>query len=602
MLEDELICTTVAFGYGGEAVSGKLTKRGRPRRRWIIDLIACEYVVRIFRWFVDNGESIEEIVRRLNDIPGVPLPPKSKGKWSRTAVMRVLTNDVYLGILKYGDFESTDTPSKNYVVRKRRSAPLLVKHVERLRIMDDATWLAAQKILLSHPGRGGRKRKDGQPSPTSILQKLFYCPKHSFLYVGGAHGKYLYCRKCRQSPAKKRVLYTQLNCSTALSVTLRALAHSLKSDADLVNRIVEACTAAAKQSQTADPKQVDRLKARDKKVAAAITFAKENPGDSPEEQTETRQLLQRLRAQRLEIQSELAELAKAIKSARIPAESEVRDMIARLETVLLSAATSADRDQIRRCRQLVRLLTGGRITLQQCGEATPKAGWLEGTFQLQLLPTLLKELGQQRAESGTAPAVELSFRRVESFAGEAEEAFTLFQQEWPECNIAGKLGCSRSRITKLLKYEYARRGLVKPDGRSRRKPSSNNPPRFQQIANDVKLKVEAGHSNRAIGRQLNVSDTTVEKAFRWWFESRGLKAPTVKERRESSIVRAIEMIEAGATLKATAAKLGYSPRGLKLRIADYLSEHNRPAIDFRSHWPGKGTMPPDTHGQIPDVA
>jgi hypothetical protein len=203
MLEEELIWGTVTFGYGGEPIPGKLTKRGRPRRKWIIDEGARIYVELIFRWFVHERRTIDEIVRCLNDDPHVPRPPKSTSGWTRQAVKGVLTNERYLGIFAYGTAENTDDLSKNGTVQKKRTKPLGVKVILRLSIIDDATWLAAQRLLENNnKGGGGRRRKDGSASPARILHRLFYCPDHSFLYVGGSHGKYLFCENCRRLPRR----------------------------------------------------------------------------------------------------------------------------------------------------------------------------------------------------------------------------------------------------------------------------------------------------------------------------------------------------------------------------------------------------------------
>ena len=111
---------TITFGYFGEPIGGELTKLGRPRRRYIIDEIESEYVFQIFRWFVEDGMSIAEIIQMLNDDPDAPLPPRAEQEWTRVAVIHLLKNTRYIGVFKYGKQESVDQPDAGYVLRRDR--------------------------------------------------------------------------------------------------------------------------------------------------------------------------------------------------------------------------------------------------------------------------------------------------------------------------------------------------------------------------------------------------------------------------------------------------------------------------------------------------
>jgi len=120
-LEHQLVYGTLSLGYQGEPIPGLFTKRGRPRCRIIINPVEAEIVRKIFAWYVDEGYAIEGIVRLLNDIPDVPLPPRSDlGEWTREAVRGAITNARYRGLWEYGKFEAMYIPDGDYTRQRRR--------------------------------------------------------------------------------------------------------------------------------------------------------------------------------------------------------------------------------------------------------------------------------------------------------------------------------------------------------------------------------------------------------------------------------------------------------------------------------------------------
>ncbi len=106
---------TLSYGYDGEPVDGETTKRGKPRRRIVIDPETSQVVRDIFSWYVKQRLSINAIIRRLNDNPEIPLPPRcTTGQWTRLAVRGVLKNERYRGLWKYGVTESVYLPKQDY--------------------------------------------------------------------------------------------------------------------------------------------------------------------------------------------------------------------------------------------------------------------------------------------------------------------------------------------------------------------------------------------------------------------------------------------------------------------------------------------------------
>lgn len=54
------------FGYRGVEVEGRKTKKGKCRRRWEKDDTEVVWVQKIYRWFVEDGLPITQIIERLN--------------------------------------------------------------------------------------------------------------------------------------------------------------------------------------------------------------------------------------------------------------------------------------------------------------------------------------------------------------------------------------------------------------------------------------------------------------------------------------------------------------------------------------------------------
>ena len=62
LLEKQLVFGTISYGYNGEPIEGEKTRRGRPRRRLIIDPDTHVVVRQIFKWYVTDRLSINNII------------------------------------------------------------------------------------------------------------------------------------------------------------------------------------------------------------------------------------------------------------------------------------------------------------------------------------------------------------------------------------------------------------------------------------------------------------------------------------------------------------------------------------------------------------
>ena len=166
-------------------------KDPEDHNRLIADAYASEVVRSIFRW-KRQGMSQNSIAARLNSL-GVLCPMeykisqgmkiqtnfrvRRKAEWSAVTVLRILTNEVYTGVLLQG---RTTTP--NYKVKKRIDKP-------------EKEWIRAE---VAHEAVIDRETFD---SVQALLQKdTRISPKRDSLYVLSG---YVFCADCRQSMVRK---------------------------------------------------------------------------------------------------------------------------------------------------------------------------------------------------------------------------------------------------------------------------------------------------------------------------------------------------------------------------------------------------------------
>jgi len=134
----------------------------------------------------------------------------------------------------------------------------------------------------------------------------------------------------------------------------------------------------------------------------------------------------------------------------------------------------------------------------------------------------------------------IDFVRDDPSAAKAQRAFELYQEGRMCAEIARELGVARSFVTKLLRREFAARGLSMPDGRSRRGTLAKKhliAPQYQAIADAVMQMFDGGMLLHEIAQRLCCNHATVTAAVRYWHESRGLPVPDGRARRKTLKVK-----------------------------------------------------------------
>ncbi len=544
LLEKSLVFGTVSFGYRGEVIPGTLTRRGRPRKSLAVDDVAADHVRKVFEWFVTDRLSILAIVRRLKADPVVPPPPKSPNRvWTRQAVMRVLKNARYRGCWRYRVTETVWISSKDYARQVNRTAPLKSVHLETLRLVGDDVWFTAQSLFEREAAKMvGRKPRDGDSATRPrVLNGLFACAAHDrILYVGGPHGGSMFCKDCQAVSAGERPLFSLLPRVVALQKTCAALADLIRQDSDLVQRVVASCQRHAENEQAPDPAQVTVLTTRLAKLDHRIQFVLRNPGETDRDTAESTALVKQLRHERSSVQAESdAVSTMAARVIVIPTDEEVLRLLDSLVEVLMKAGAGAE-EQAGRVRQLIDLLTGGRIELVQQGERRAKRGWLQGRFPNRVLAGVTHQLtGVHVSPDGSEPCeVVIDYRREPEAlpVSVVAEVVSLYEAGALVKEIARRVQLNRNRVTQILEHWHAQQNRECPDGRQRRASLTRKhlrPPLYQEIAERVKQLADEGQLFDGIANALDVDRNTVTAAWKFWHDSRGLAVPDGRNRRKS---------------------------------------------------------------------
>lgn len=534
---------TLSYGFMGEAIEGEFTNLGRPRRRIILDSETAAVVLQIFKWYVEDELPLNEIIRRLNGNPEIPLPPRAtSGEWSRLAVKGILTNSRYVGLWKYGVTESVYVPDGDYTRQRMRAEPLKEVRFDDLRIISEELWTKAQLRIARQGSNGGRRAKDGdRRSRPRLLNGILVCPVHDDrpLYVSGPYGKQMHCPSCRRLPRDQRPLYSILNRRLAVELLCRTLADLIRLDAGLVEAALAACAREVEQAQRPDPARLTQLRNQVEKFDRAIALTRRTAGDTEEDQAEATAFIKAQQRERAEVTAEVKVLEAALtRQAKMPTAAEAQEMVDEMSAILVRAAESEEEADVARARKIIKLLTGGRIELEQAGECRAKRGWLRGGFRLRLLAVLVERLsGVPATQTDDGIEVTIDFRRPSPMDADALKAWNWKQEarlrgeELPNTEIAKRLGCGRSMVTKLLKHAAAMNGVPYEDGRRCRPKNRAAWKHLDKVA-EVGRMVDEGLLLAEIADCLELDRNDVTRAYNLYREQQGLPPLDGRARRK----------------------------------------------------------------------
>jgi hypothetical protein len=312
-----------------------------------------------------------------------------------------------------------------------------------------------------------------------------------------------------------------------------------------------------------------------------------NPGETEEDEQEIAETLRNLRWERHDIQNQLGLIrSTAAEPVCVPTLEETRQLLNRFDGILRRIAAGSLDDQDA-ARDILEMLTGGRIDMYQQGEPKAMRGWLQGRFTVRLLDVLVEKLaGVRRADSGEVIEVMIDFKRSRKTDTDADGAMRQWLDGHMNKEIAKNLECVTSYVTRLLKLGARRLGATVEALRSQRKTRPAEPskiPKYKAISDEVKvLWWDELYPVGTVADRLGCSTVTVEAAKRWWYESRGLAVPTFEEWSLELERRVLELFDADELTIGRIAERIHRAHGTAMQIVkDACQRLGRPLPDAR---------------------
>ena len=540
LLARRIFYSTSTYGYGGEVIPNFFTKRGRPVQMMIVDPEMAAVVRFIFNKF-NSGVSIGRIVKQLNADSTFPRPPKSKKKqFSRDFVKRVLGCEAYVGVFVYNDETDVSTLSPNEM-RELAITDGNVFSFPNLQLVSDEDFLKAQMALAEN----SQKRKSALKSPRSretdslerpmLLNGFMFCPGCENQLVAAGDGRAYGCKTCKFHPVDDQFLYSSVSRRLTTDLIVKAICNEVLSKQAVVDACVARFLLETERMLKPDPGDLVRLK-KDRKAAKDqlnMLIRTFSGGDEDLIRDDLNEFRNRLRKLDVEITQEQRHVDQIVS---LPTEDEAREVLAALSDTLMAASLAPTDDELDKARELICLLTGGRIEFYQCGRKKAQLGWLQARFKVNLSAVLMNQASIE-ASKGDAGKVEIvvDIRKEVVVNPKIALARELYDQDLFENEIAKKLKAGRASVCNWISKSFEKEGKEKPDGYQRRKriEKARGLHHYQQVSDEVFELAESGVLLCEIAEKLKTNRDVITESLRYAYEKRGLPWLDGRARRKS---------------------------------------------------------------------
>ncbi len=547
---DGLCVGDCCFGYSSVPIPGSEQGRSRnrkPKKQYEINKITAHWVIRIFYWFVVERRTLRWIARELNRL-GAPKDHRSSTKpWHHRYIAELLENSKYVGLWPWGKKKNTRDPLTGKVKQKYRSpeeCEKWLRHFPELRIIDEETFNLAQQLLKANKAKNAEKRKEkgrltgstaqtARNQPRHLLSVLIRCKEcGNLFYVGGAHGKYLFCPGYHMGTCTCK---TQLLRKRAEIMILDEIGRRILMNPNwrqvLLDELCKAWKSDEAQLPSALAAAEKTLADVDRRITNLVAHIEDGQGGP-----EVGNQLAKRRAERREWEEKVKNLRKADQN-RLPAPTDtwVDQQLQHLGDILAQntpAAAIALRD-----------LVGGEIVVTEIRNPDRQRHYLQGRFTIKAT-TLVQAISGLKNNSPPNDAelpdvageeIVIDFREPAQYEVESEKAKELYDRGLLMVQIAQQLGCAPSHITKLIKYWFESRGLPVPDAKIRRSTLQHKhqvTPTFEAIADQVLELLNANFLIIEIAERLGVCKDTITKVMNYLRTVRGLSIPDGRTRRK----------------------------------------------------------------------
>ena len=367
-----------------------------------------------------------------------------------------------------------------------------------------------------------------------LLNGFLFCPGcNNQLVVTGANGTAYGCKTCKYLPVAQQHLYSQMPRKLGTDLIAKAICDQVLSNPEIVNACDEAALAAVEQMAQPDATRLDGLRSERARTSAQLRLVIDTFTGTDEQLV--RSQLDELRMTLTRLDAEVAiEQRLFDQVVELPTADQLREVLASLSEILVGATEVPTDEQLDEARELVRVLTGGRIDVYQQGERKAKLGWLQARFTVNLAAVALNGTGIAAAPDSETELV-VDVRQPAEVNPMIAQARALYDADKFETEIAEELGVSRGCIFKWLAQSFEAEGMEKPDGYERRKriEKARGLHHYQLISDEVFELAESGVLLCEIAERLKTNRDVITDSLRYAYEKRGLPWLDGRARRKS---------------------------------------------------------------------
>lgn len=539
------------FGFSSAPIpgseQGRRGRNARPRRLYVVDAGTAAWVARIFHWFVHERRSLRWITRELNRLHAPKDHRAIRREWRHQYLVRLLQNRKYVGWWPWGQKKNVRDPLTGKIRQEDRASEECeqwLRHLPHLQLVDDETFEKAQRILaINREATAGRRKEKGllngsKPGasgyyPRHLLSQLVVCGHCGRAFcVGGSGGKYLFCPGHHMGTCSCQ---TQLRRDRAERMILDEIGRRILANASWRQRIMEETRKAWNAREAAIPSELGAarrgLAEVEQKIARLIDCIEGGRGGP-----ELDERLAQRRAEKRKVAERVERLERADQGRPPePTESWVNEQLRNLDEVFTRGTPAA--------AHALRDLVGGQVVVTEIRQPGRQRFHLEGRFTISSRVIVEGLVGAtdgcrtpvEPASDGLCEEIVIDFREPSEIEALSERVKQLYDEGMTNAEIGRQLGCSRNRVTALLKHWFESRGLVMPDGRSRRSTLPKKqlePPLYQRIADEAMVHYGQKELLQDVANALQVDRNTITAAIRWWHEVRELPVPDGRTRRK----------------------------------------------------------------------
>ncbi|QDT22427.1 recombinase family protein [Gimesia chilikensis] len=531
------------FGYGSEPVPGtEQTRSGRnskPRKVYVINEEHAEWVSKIYTWYVDEGYSIGQIVRMLNQQKAPKDHRSTTDDWHHNLVVGILSNRKYIGIWPWGECQNDRDPETGKLtqeIRPEEESEKWTRERPDLRIVDEHTFRKAQEKLDANSEKWEQHRKakgrlKGSSSETNgrrkvrLLHGLLKCAKCGNPFYNT--GRRFQCRDAKRGICN---VITSVQIKDVEKMIVDRIGEIILNDAvwfDYALKETKRCYHEYESRVPAAIREKERALSKvNQKIERLLDIVEE--GDPPQDLNSR---LQRRNEERKALQEELTELRReCIHDGEAPDAAWLKERLLNLYEDLQKTSPSAN--------HALRSLIDGDIILEEIDIPLRKRKALRGAFCISAhsVSCELKNFAPDRDGSEHTKQISIDFIQSSRTDLQRETAKKMYDAGEPEKNIAVALKVGRTRVTTLLHEAFALLGLKKPDGRQRRWQLDDKHQKtllHQSVAEKVMERFDRKMTYGKIAKELEIDRNVVTESVKYWHEQRGLPVPDGRSRRKN---------------------------------------------------------------------